>query len=172
LVIKKYGAKLEFQNSINSMDKNFGDIIYLVLMVAVVLFSAFRKKKTTKQGLPEPHREVRDPMDEIFPTLKDLFNGEEGEEKPLTEQAESHLPLVSIEKTDKRKKESPFLKADYVFSARSSMDDVRRRRRIPIKKALDLDSQEQGDFCQSDVIEDFDLQKAVIYSEILKRPDF
>jgi hypothetical protein len=154
------------------MDKNLGDIIYLVLMVAVVLFSALRKKKAPQQGVPEPHGEVRDPMDEIFPTLKDLFTGEEGVEKPLTEQAESHPPLIDMEKRDEKKKESPFLNSDYVFSARSSMDDVRRRRRIPKKKPLDLSSQVHGDFGSSENIEDFDLQQAVIYSEILKRPDF
>ncbi len=154
------------------MDKNLGDIIYLVLMVAVVLFSALRKKKAPRQEVPEPNGEVRDPMDEIFPTLKDLFGGEEGVEKPLTEQAESHQPLVNIEKTDEQKKESPFLKSDYVFSARSSMNDVRRQRRIYKKKPMDLESQVYGEGGHSEKMEDFDLQQAVIYSEILKRPDF
>ncbi len=158
------------------MEDVFGDIIYILLTLAVVLFAAFRKKKVSGQVAPSPEKEAHDPLNEVFPTLKDLFGGEretfphpydDEEDKEEEAEASTFAPKMAG-----NLKGVPFVNEGYVFSARAGADDSRRQRKIPKKMPVVTEPRKgtgDGDYYGTEY---FDLRQAVIYSEILKRPDF
>ena len=155
------------------MDDISGDIIYIVLTLVVVLISALRKKKAPQKPESAPHREVGDPMDEVFPTLRDLFTEPE-EEAPVAPSAES---LDSIESQGQPETVSgspgnPFVRSDYKFPSSSSAGEASRQRKMRKKKSELTRVRTQIDEEDVKEQESFDLKRAIVYSEILKRPDF
>ena len=151
------------------MDDNFGEIIYIIVMVAIFIFSALKKKKAPGENIPE--KEVPNPMDEIFSPFEELLNPEKEDESPKTERSQ---PTHSVNEAIKN---YPFIKEDYVFTANTSPEDIRRKRknksssRQAVLKSDDGQPVNQATSAEHP-FKRFDLKKAVIYSEILKRPDY
>ncbi|PWE00974.1 hypothetical protein [Marinilabilia rubra] len=155
------------------MDGISGEIIYIIIMLVIFIFSALKKKKGRGGEMPEPDREVENPMDEVFSPFKEIFgDDEEEEEKPQP------APVAREFKNGRKDfKDAPFVKEDYVFTSNTSPGDARRQRKnkTPGRQTV-LKSEEsmpnESEQTDSGLHEWFDLRKAVIHSEILKRPDY
>jgi hypothetical protein len=156
------------------MEKVPGDIIYILVMLAIFIFSALKKKKRVSEDeIPVPEREGKSPMDEVFSPFKDIFDDEEEEKKK-----ETAATTPSPENRKENLRGSPFVKEDYVFTSNTSPGDARRQRRNrtpgrqPFLKSGETESIEGEEEAYSEEEEWFDLRKAVVFSEILKRPDY
>jgi len=153
------------------MDDIFGEIIYIVVMLAIFIFSALKKKKAAGSDMPE--REVENPMDEVFSPFKEIFEDEELE-SPRRETVPPSKPKAETRET---LKDAPFVKEDYVFTSNTAPGDARRQRKnkTPGRQTVlksDYDLPATDETAPQHPLEWFDLRKAVIYSEILKRPDY
>ncbi len=135
--------------------------------------------------MPQPEGETWNPMDEVFSPFRGVFEDEEDKEKEENqksfEDAKSPTKQNQYSSPDEKgtgkNKRGAFVKEDYVFTAETAPGDKRRQRinRSPGKQTV-LKSEEDlsSDFGHhsSELSEWFDLRQAVIYSEILKRPDY
>ena len=132
---------------------DFGDILYILAMLAALVFSAIKKSKQSKKRPAAPVETQPDPFDPmeedepIIQDLRDLFKP-----KPVKPQP---VPEVSKVKTEQAK---PFQKASL------SQTPKRSTKTLDI---IDIDeTTEDNEFLEDGI----DLRQAVIYSEILKRP--
>ena len=132
---------------------DFGDILYILAMLAALVFSAIKKSKQSKKRPAAPVETQPDPFDPmeedepIIQDLRDLFKP-----KPVKSQP---VPEVSKIKTEQAK---PFQKESL------SQTPKRSTKTLDI---IDIDeTTEANDFLEDGI----DLRQAVIYSEILKRP--
>jgi hypothetical protein len=155
----------------------FGEIIYIIIMVAIFIFSALRKKKPKQGDMPVPEdRESESPFDEVFSPFKEIFEDDEPESQQNS-QNQPQTRQVTPEGQEKNLKGSPFVKEDYVFTSRTSPQDARRQRknRAPGRQEK-LKSEETESYQEMEATRKhadwFNLKDAVIYSEILKRPDY
>jgi hypothetical protein len=158
------------------MDGIVGEVIYIVIMLVIFIFSALKSKKGKRGDTPVPERDSDNPMDEVFSPFKDIFDDkEETSDREEPERAPRSEPAYA---TSGRKdlKDAPFVKEDYVFTANTSPGDSRRQRKNKTPgQQKDLQSESDlayADKTGSELAEWFDLRQAVIYSEILKRPDY
>jgi len=129
--------------------EDFGDILYVLVMLGALVFSAIRKSKQTKKrpSMPVPDRSSYDPMDEepVIEDLRDLF-------RPKTPMPEA--VRVKPKEVVKPIVNTPKEKPSYKKPAQ------------PIE-VINVDESDRGfEFDAGDI----DLRKAVIYSEILNRP--
>jgi hypothetical protein len=136
----------------------FGDLIYILIMVVVALFSFFRANKNkARQESSIPDFETVNIPEEVFPP--GMFGEERAKvltkppEKRITPVQRSHFTRINYEKRRQKKRT--------IFSG------VKRQQETNI--FLEDDNQLIGSYWEN---EQFDLQKAVIYSEILKRPEY
>ncbi len=155
-----------------------GEIIYIIIMVAIFIFSALRKKKPREEDMPVPEdHQSENPFDEVFSPFKEIFGDDERAPKKETQQQPQTEPEI-VNRNEKKLKDAPFIKEDYVFTSRTSPQDVRRQRRSQTPGWQDkLKFQESEIFRkeeeeQKNINSWFNLREAVIYSEILKRPDY
>ncbi|MFW5890066.1 MAG: hypothetical protein ACOCTO_01605 [Marinilabiliaceae bacterium] len=159
------------------MDDIFGGIVYIVIMLAIFIFSAFRKKKEGDENVPAPEGGRENPMDEVFQPFKDVFSDEEEDEvspekQPAKTSSSRRGPQYSG-RTDSHGE--PFVKEDYVFTSETSPGDKRRQRKNQKpgqQTSLRSETDQPEKLHSGGPPEWFDLQKAVIFSEILKRPDY
>ena len=129
--------------------EDFGDILYVLVMLGALVFSAIRKSKQTKKrpSMPEPDRSSYDPMDEepVIEDLRDLFRPKSPMPEPVrVKPKEVVKPIVNTpkEKLSNKKPAKPI-------------------------EVINVDESDGGfEFDAGDI----DLRKAVIYSEILNRP--
>ncbi len=132
---------------------DIGNILYILAMVAALVFSAYKKQKQAKKPMQMPDDEVRpshDPMDEedVLEELRELFQKPKPKPKPVYEEpkvAQKEMPL-HMQKKQMPKKDVP---------------KPRPAKLTPIE-----DEEIGSEFDR----EPIDLRQAVIYSEILKRP--
>lgn len=155
------------------MDDIFGEIIYIIVMLVIFIFTALKKKKGREGEMTEPEREVENPMDEVFSPFKEIFGDDDEEE--YEPQPSPTVEGAGRGRTDL--KDAPFVKEDYVFTSNTAPGDARRQRKnkkpgrqtfLKSEELLPLEYEETD----AGLHEWFDLRKAVIYSEILKRPDY
>lgn len=158
---------------------DFGEIIYIIIMVVIFIVSALRKKKPQRDEMPVPEeQESRSPFDEVFSPFKEIFEDEEPtpQESPRKQQPKEEP--VAVDKGIKNLKGAPFVKEDYVFTASASPTDARRQRKNQAPgRQENLKSEESGTLRekkegQANLNDWFNLKEAVIFSEILKRPDY
>jgi len=155
---------------------DFGEIIYIIIMVVIFIFSALKSKKGKRGDAPLPESDSGSPMDEVFSPFKDIFDDEE-EEFRREEPERTSPPEPAYEASGRKDlKDAPFVKEDYVFTANTSPGDARRQRKnkAPGRKTQ---LQSENDMAYADktgteLVEWFDLRQAVIHSEILKRPEY
>ncbi len=137
--------------------EDFGDVLYVLAMLAALVFSAIRKSKQAKRRPPMPETEDSstpyNPMDEeepIIDELRDLF-------RPKTPRPEP-VPQV-VKPTQKTPAQSTANR-----STSNAVHHYTKAKRLEVEA---LDEQEGGFEFNTD---ELDLRKAVIYSEILNRP--
>jgi hypothetical protein len=134
----------------------FGDLIYVLIMVVVAVFSFLRSNRSKeRQDMPIPEFKTIKLPEEMFPP------GMFGEEKAnvLTKPPEkksitvgrSHFTRIDFENRRQKKRT--------IFSGLKKQQET--------KIFLEEEQQLISSYWEN---EQFDLQKAVIYSEILKRP--
>ncbi|MCL2074054.1 MAG: hypothetical protein FWH18_09040 [Marinilabiliaceae bacterium] len=136
-----------------------GDLLYILIGVGALLFSLFKKSKHKEQfGNDFPQYEQEDNLEEVFESVSNVSEQPQPkavvlrtfEKKPVFE---SKFKRINFENRNKSKK--------IVTSG------------LKIRKEPKMFFEEKED----EIInywnaENFDLHKAVIYSEILKRPNF
>ncbi|WP_439181671.1 hypothetical protein [Carboxylicivirga taeanensis] len=131
---------------------DIGNILYVLAMVAALVFSAFKKQKQAKKDVTLPSDPpTYHPMDEedIVDELRELY------QKPKPKKQE---PVV-----EKRKGfVSPFANDQRFAKAQ----EAQKAKKKPLKVEV---LEEEGEDLAFDK-EQIDLRQAVIYSEILKRP--
>jgi len=132
---------------------DFGDIFYILAMLAALVFSAIKKSKQSKKRPAAPVESQPDPFDPmeeeepIIQDLRDLFKPKQTRPQPV--------PAVSKVKTEQAKS-----------FQRASIPKTPRRSTKPLD-LIDIEETSGS----TDIFEDgIDLRQAVIYSEILKRP--
>ena len=134
---------------------DLGNIIYVLAMVAAVIFSAIKKQRKIKNNGPVPpvaDQPSDDTMreEDIIEDLKELFQPQRQPQKPPTAVAKKKqqaLPLYMREK-----------------------EVVKRKDANRIQQVLDEGGGEGHESAFEFDKEQIDLRRAVIYSEILTRP--
>lgn len=131
---------------------DIGNILYILAMLAALIFSAYKKQKQAKKPMqmPDEHTQPENETmveEDVFDELRELF------QKPKPQQAVPEPKPVKDEvPLHMQKKEAP---------RKSSMS-----KQEPVKLVAQEDEYEETEFDR----EQIDLRQAVIYSEILKRP--
>ena len=138
-----------------------GDLLYVLIMVVALVFSVLKKAKGKEQrGTVTPDHEVDDSLSEIFPTLKQIWEEQKVPEYPITP-----TPFSSyVNQKENREKIKKRIRIKDRKTITSSL-----KKRTAQKVFLDEDENEGISYWNKEPI---DLRKAVIYSEILKRPDY
>lgn len=130
---------------------DFGSIIYIVFTIIAVVFSIMKKNKQKEKTTTIP-TESSDPLNEVLPTFEKIFGNEKLNPVPkpvdISEPIKKKEVVNSFE-AKKREMESRF---------------SRIKKEKPVEKEISKESSEEQETY-------FNLRKAVIYSEILRRPD-
>ncbi len=154
------------------MKNSFGDIIYLILMIVIAIVSVVskaKKKARAEIDLPENSSdEIQN--DEEVDVLQKIDDWLNRASEPEIEH--SHEVTVSEEKVDEKQRvayspiESSFSKEykDLIKRRESKNIDISDEGRKNVKEEA---SSEEFEWFSNDE----DLQRAFIYSEILKRPN-
>lgn len=136
----------------NKMD-DFGSIIYIVFTIIAIVFSIMRKSnQKAKPTPPSVPTGSGDPFDEALPTFENIFGGEN--KNPVPE------PVVATEPVKKKEVVNSFEEKKREINSRFS----RIKKDTPLKEETVNEIYEEKENW-------FNLRKAVIYSEILKRPN-
>ena len=143
------------------MKEGLGDILYFLAMIAFFVISSIAKSKKAKKQAVPPSEPTGYPEDTEtsgedssgFPWLDDIFQDEE-EEPPVAETMPETMPgyeNMAVEPKPAYTEETANTKKREAF-VYSEIDD----------------SDGTGSFWDE---EEFDLRKAIVFSEILKRPE-
>ncbi|WP_430814614.1 hypothetical protein [Carboxylicivirga sp. RSCT41] len=133
---------------------DIGNILYILAMLAALIFSAYKKQKQSKrpmQAPDEPMRPETESMGEedVFEELRELFQNPKPKPQPVVQE-----PKVV-------KKEMPLH-----MQKKEVLKKTEHAKEEPVK-LVSIDEESEGfEFDK----EQIDLRQAVIYSEILKRP--
>lgn len=149
------------------MRESIGDIIYILVMVIALVYSIIAKAKKVEHEAPVvPHRDKVDDDENYYPTFNEWLTGEKEIE-------------VVTDPTPPIPKKEP-------YKRRSSLDDYQHLKQDKPQKGWKnpphtppnvvskrLSTIEDEEFEEVVLFKDpHDLRKAIIYSEILKRPSF
>ncbi|ASB48813.1 hypothetical protein [Alkalitalea saponilacus] len=157
------------------MGDALGDIVYILLMLGALIFSLYKKSKSAGQdGDFMPEHEVGESPGEAFPTFKDLFGDADEEEKvpaigkktPETEYATMQAEKLKPQKLEYKKP---------VYQSIQKRERIKKPERVSrIKQKISQMSLATKEKAIDETSywddEEFDLKKAIIYSEIIKRP--
>ncbi len=140
------------------MKEGFSDILYLLAMVAFFIFSAVMKSRKAKKNLPpQPKVGENDPweyeQEDALPDFEDVFHTTESN-PDIVKEEEKIVKKVSIAKQFKESYEN----THRIGKAKMNQS----------KSSSAYDLVDTGSFWDE---EEFDLKKAIIFSEILKRPE-
>jgi len=171
------------------MDDGFGNYIYIILMIVILVVSLLRKKRKQKEETPLGEGENSSSPD-LF--KESLFGKEqteiedqpaidiEKEEEPVVEIAEEEPfregvsalngKVLQTELQPERLRES-METLDQIEHLKSEMltDDIEQRPSEEFENAYEIKVEESE---LEELMDEFDLEKAVIHSEILKRREF
>ncbi len=144
---------------------DLGSILYLVFTVAAVIFSIVKKsnqnknkKAVTSDSATAPKSGSKDVLEDIFPQLKGMF--EPQVEKPTfikEEPTSKPKPVVNKRSYEFEKTRKTTLRSSEKTSLKTK---VKEKNQESIKREVKYENHW------------FDARQAIIYSEILKRPDF
>lgn len=146
------------------MKEGLGDILYFLAMIAFFVISAIAKSKKAKKKVVPPSKPFDHPAmpkkgagNSGFPWLDEIFKEES--EDVVTETVQEPEP-------------EPELVAEEVVieveTDRKVKNNIKKQKQ-PFDHYDVKDSDQEGSYWDE---EEFDLRKAVIFSEILKRPEF
>ncbi len=150
------------------------DFIYLIILIAWVVFAFYRqsqKKKAASAPSPKPeHRSAEGGMK----TLEEILFGEDSASSdPLpTKGPVEERQWQRIERERERERAIPleemYMKPQ-IESLEKTVADNRKKVLEPIQKE-EVEEDENNSLEIEETLRDFNLKKAVIYAEILKRP--
>ncbi len=156
------------------MGDSIGDIIYMVLMVAALVVSVIVKaKKAPQEGSPVPQSEVNeDEHDEEFTAFSDWLSG--GEEKTKEDTVVSSTPSPQQEKMPYERMRSHLADSYHKTKRKEKFQRSERVPQAPLKSAprRSVTEEEEDSEASTWFNDTQDLRRAIIYSEILKRPTF
>jgi hypothetical protein len=141
------------------MKEGLGDILYFLAMIAFFVISSIAKsKKAKKKVVPPPQQEgfpdENEPANSSnFPWLDDFFQDEEEE-----------IPAQATESGYETVYETPITKQGPVLEEESNITPKRE-----LFKYSEVENSEHEDSYWDE--EEFDLRRAIVFSEILKRPE-
>lgn len=171
------------------MDDGFGNYIYIILMIVVLVVSLLRKKRKQKEKTPLGEGENTSGPD----LFKEFLFGEEQtkiEDQPAMDIEKEEEPVVEIEA------EEPFQEGVSALNGkvlqteleserlRESMETTNEMKRLKSEMLTDdIEHRPSEEFDNAyeikveeseleELMDEFDLEKAVIHSEILKRREF
>ncbi len=130
--------------------EDLGDFLYIIFAIIGVVFSLLTKNKKAKKATPPIKNEVNDPFEENQPSFENIFGTEKppGVKPEAVKQPEKSKTEVSIEEKKKQMD--------------SKMSRIKSKKRTK-EEEVEMESLDEGI--------SFNLREAVIYSEILKRPE-
>jgi hypothetical protein len=138
--------------------KNFGDYIYIIVMIIAVVASLIKSNKSRQR--PVSSNETDDNDNEL-PTLADWLNEvREENTESIPQEAESSGADIPKPKT------APFIRSDYFTY--DAPDQAKAERTIPTHQ-MELEVEDEGRFA---IDPNLDIREAIIYAEILKRPQY
>ena len=155
------------------MKDGLGDIMYLVAMAALFIFTSIMKSRKAKENLPsQPAPERSDPWEdeeeEPLPNFEDIFRTQ-----PVTKVPEpAPAPVVAESRTDLVKEREEITRQ--MFAAQQPTVSDQRTQSADVVVGSDFEYSEVDGTHDTDSYwdyEEFDLKKAVVFSEILKRPE-
>ncbi len=133
---------------------NFGDILYILAMIAAFVYSVYKKQKKAKNNVPTP-------QDANQPQYNDTKEGDILEElKELLQQKEKKHSQPPVEK------KAPLVVPLHMQAKRN----VKKTVTLPKQNFMEDNPIEAEEIGIEFDKEQIDLRQAVIYSEILKRP--
>ena len=147
------------------------DLIYLVILIAWAIFAFYRQSQKKKAAARAAGDEPVQPMEEHRQrTWEEILFGEEVIEADEKEPAREELPPRWQKATSY---EPISLEQMYMNKKAESLEDPRVQQRMEKEKASRAKEEKQKKKAvekQHPLLSDFDLRKAVIFSEILRRP--
>lgn len=151
---------------------SLGDILYILVMIGALIFSVIKKSRgADRNGEVVPEHEAGEYPREAFPPLSEWFDDEAMKKPPLEYQNEPEIEPMQAEKLQHQKLQ--YQKPDYQSIKKSdSLNRPQRITRITRKPVHNSLAEETNSYNDSSVWdgESFDLKRAIIYSEIIKRP--
>lgn len=138
---------------------SIGDFLYLLLMVGAVIISIIKKSKDKQVAPPPPKPPQRDFKD-LFPEMGNWMDDEE-EEQPVQPAPRTEVFPSAQSPTRAQPIETPVFTYDAPEIAKPG-------RAVAKNAVVELQEEEEGGGVFDE--ERFDLRKAVVYSEIMKRP--
>ena len=150
------------------MDSSIGDILYIVVMVIALVFSIYKKSKSGNQdGTIIPEREVSDPFDEVFPTFNQNWN----EDRVPADMPVKHPPKpVQQEIADRVRYQRIDFQRTNKSETSKRLERTSRLSRSSIQRKSTREPDSEQMYYWDE--EPLDLQNAIIYTEIIKRPDY
>ncbi len=148
------------------MGDSIGDILYIIVMIIAVVLSIYKKAKGNNQGGPLlPEDEVNEPYEEVFPT----YNPRNWSQK--AEQTEQHQkqPPGKVMPAPAKSQRIDFQRTKVNMERKRIERTSRISKRTIHRKTYQEQVTEQGYYWDENPM---DLKNAVIYAEIIKRPDF
>ncbi len=151
---------------------SIGDILYILVMVGALIFSVIKKSRDAARNRElVPEHETEEYPQEAFPPFSEWLDDEAMKKPPREYQNEADVQPMQTEKLQHQKLQ--YKKPDYQSIKKS--DSLKRPERItritrkPVHKSL---AEEENSYDEPPVWngESFDLKRAIIYSEIIKRP--
>ncbi|GAO29244.1 hypothetical protein JCM15548_11412 [Geofilum rubicundum JCM 15548] len=141
-------------------------------MIGALIFSVIKKSRdAARKGEVVPDHDDEAYSDEAMPPFSEWFDDEAIRKPPREYQNEPEIEPMQAEKLQHQKLQ--YKKPDYQSIKKS--DSLRRPERItritrkPVHKSLAEEANSYDDASVWDA-ENFDLKRAIIYSEIIKRP--
>ena len=152
------------------MKDGLSDILYLVAMAAFFIFSSIMKSRKAKKNLPpQPAPEKFDPWEDeeedTTPTFEDIFRTQSTTKVP------EPVPVVAESRSDIVKEREKITRHMFSMQQPEAMGPDNQKKLKIREDTFEYskvdDTHEVDSFWD---YEEFDLKKAVIFSEILKRP--
>lgn len=141
---------------------DLGNIFYILFAIAAVIFNVMRKGKKASPSTPPPvdYDNDKDPFEDMIPKFEQLFKPEETK-KPQPE-------FITTPVTEKK---VPKVKPKPVIS---DFEEKKRQLQSVTNRIQKPKTKEESEKVTFEDTEPgwFDAKQAVIYSEILKRPEF
>ena len=151
------------------------DLIYLVLLIAWAVFAFYRQSQKKKAAARSAESKPAPPPPESEPSGKSweeiLFGEEVPEEHEIEYEPEKQVELASAKKTAAFEPIS--LEQKYMRQKIESLEDPLVQERMGKGKPIlleDDEDQQKGVMDLDTFMKDFDLRKAIIFSEIINRP--
>ncbi|MCW3805153.1 hypothetical protein [Plebeiibacterium marinum] len=134
---------------------DLGNLLYILFAIVAVVFNIWKKGKQVKPNTPPP-TDNNDPFEEVLPDFEQLF----GRKEKVKTEPDIHQEVPAPKKEVINKSQDEWKKR-----LQQAEDRLKRvAKKEPISLQVESESKNSSGW--------FDARKAIIYSEILKRPDF